>query len=69
MLSTFGGLLADAIDRRKLLVICQTQQMVFSFVLAWIVSVNHPSKGLLIGCVEKVPQGRMRGGSYTYTSR
>src|SRR5205823_8402582 len=24
---------------------------------------------LLIGCVEQVPEGRMMGGSYTYTSR
>lgn len=51
VLSTFGGLLADAVDRRKLLVLCQAQQMIFSFVLAWIVSVDHPSKALLVGCV------------------
>lgn len=57
VLSTVGGLLADIIDRRRLLIIAQTQQMLFSFVLAGIVSIDHPSKALLVGCVALIGIG------------
>ncbi|MDQ1402313.1 MAG: hypothetical protein QOG03_629 [Actinomycetota bacterium] len=50
LLSIVGGALADAFDRRRVLVAAQTEQMVVSFVLAW-VAAHHPSQGLLFACV------------------
>jgi MFS family permease len=47
LLSIVGGLLADTIDRRMLLIACQTEQMVLSFVLAFVVARPHPSKTML----------------------
>jgi MFS family permease len=57
VLSTVGGLLADALDRRRLLVVAQAEQMVFSFVLAWIVHGANPSKALVVGCVTLIGIG------------
>jgi MFS family permease len=51
LLSTLGGALADLVDRRRLLVWCQAEQMVLSFVLAWVVMAHHPSKVALVACV------------------
>jgi predicted MFS family arabinose efflux permease len=51
LLSIVGGLLADTIDRRLLLVGCQVQQMVLSFVLAVVVQQDDPSKTALFLCV------------------
>src|SRR5688572_23261528 len=51
LLSIVGGLLADTIDRRLLLVGCQVQQMVLSFVLAFVVQQDDPSKVALFLCV------------------
>jgi MFS family permease len=50
-LSLIGGLLADSIDRRMLLVITQVEQMVLSFVLAVFASQHHPSHAALFFCV------------------
>jgi MFS family permease len=50
-LSLVGGLLADSIDRRMLLVITQVEQMVLSFVLAVFASQHHPSHAALFFCV------------------
>lgn len=47
-LSIVGGLLADTIDRRLLLIACQAEQMILSFVLAVVVSHPHPSKSVLV---------------------
>jgi MFS family permease len=47
LLSIVGGLLADSVDRRWLLIWCQAEQMVFSFVLAWVANGAHPSKAAL----------------------
>jgi MFS family permease len=47
LLSIVGGLLADTIDRRMLLIACQAEQMILSFVLAFVVSHPHPSKSIL----------------------
>jgi MFS family permease len=57
LFSTVGGLLADAVDRRLLLVWMQAEQMVFSFVLAWIVWVPHPSKTLVVACTALIGIG------------
>jgi MFS family permease len=51
LLSIVGGLLADTIDRKWLLIGCQVQQMVLSIVLAVIVSQDDPSKTALFLCV------------------
>jgi MFS family permease len=57
VLSTVGGVLADAIDRRRLLVLAQAEQMAMSFVLAFIVRGDHPSKALVVACVAAVGIG------------
>jgi MFS family permease len=57
LLSPFGGLLADAVDRRTLLICMQAEQLVFSFVLAYIVWVPHPSKALVVGCTALIGIG------------
>lgn len=51
LLSIVGGLLADTVDRRKLLVACQVEQMLLSFVLAWVASGDNPSRAALFGCM------------------
>jgi len=52
LLSLFGGTLADRRDRRKLLIILQTEQLVFSLALAAIVAASdNPSRVLIFGCV------------------
>ncbi|HUP87162.1 MAG TPA: MFS transporter [Acidimicrobiales bacterium] len=50
-LSIVGGLLADTIDRKWLLIGCQIQQMVLSIVLAIVVAGDQPSKTALLLCV------------------
>ena len=51
-LSLFGGLIADKLDRRKLLICLQLEQALFSLVLAAVVSwVAVPSQLALFGCV------------------
>ncbi|HVM08098.1 MAG TPA: MFS transporter [Acidimicrobiales bacterium] len=50
-LSIVGGLLADTIDRRLLLVACQVEQMILSFVLAFVVAQDEPSRGAILVCV------------------
>ena len=51
VLSIVGGALADAFDRKKLLIICQIEQLVLSLVLAGIASQDDPSKAALFLCV------------------
>jgi MFS family permease len=50
-LSTLGGLLADVVDRRRLLVGAQLAQLGFSFALAGIALADHPSHGLIVAAV------------------
>jgi MFS family permease len=50
-LSTTGGLLADVLDRRRLLVLAQLGQMVLSFALAALVVGDHPPEGALVALV------------------
>src|SRR5262245_34670142 len=50
-LSTTGGLLADVLDRRRLLVLAQLGQMVLSFALAALVIADHPPEVALVGLV------------------
>jgi MFS family permease len=51
LLSLVGGLLADSIDRRVLLVAGQAAQMTLSFVLAFIAAQDDPSRAALFFCV------------------
>jgi MFS family permease len=48
ILATVGGLLADAVDRRRLLVTTNLVQLVFSGVLAGVAAAPHPSRTLLL---------------------
>jgi MFS family permease len=57
VLSPVSGVLADALDRRRLLVAAQTEQMLFSFVLAWIVHLDHPPKVAVVACVAMIGVG------------
>src|SRR5712692_6071888 len=49
--STLGGLLADVVDRRRLLVITQLEQLALSGVLAGLAATAHPSRVALVACV------------------
>lgn len=51
LLSIVGGVLADTVDRRWLLIGCQLQQMVLAFVLAYVVSFDDPSRTAILLCV------------------
>ena len=58
LLSVVGGMVADALDRRKLLIVLQTEQLVFSLALAAIVAgSDDPSRVLIFGCVLAVGIG------------
>lgn len=51
LLSIVGGLLADTIDRRLLLIACQLEQLVLSLLLAFAASADHPSRTFIFLCV------------------
>jgi predicted MFS family arabinose efflux permease len=51
LLAMVGGLLADIVDRKKLLIGCQVEQLAFSLVLAWAASRPHPSALVVFLCV------------------
>jgi len=57
LLSIVGGALADVVDRRRLLIACQIEQLVFSLALAWAASRTHPSEALVFVCVLAVGIG------------
>src|SRR5215207_11291830 len=49
-MSTVGGVLADVVDRRKLLIITQLQQLVLSVVLAGLAATSNPSRVAIVVC-------------------
>ena len=51
ILSLIGGSLADTVDRRTLLLVCQTWQMVFTFVLAIMLIDGEIEPAILLGIV------------------
>ena len=51
LLSIVGGLLADTIDRRWLLIGCQLEQMLLSFALAAVAAADRPSRAAILLCV------------------
>ena len=48
VLPMVGGLLADKIDRKRLLIILAVEQLVFSIGVALVAASPHPSKVLLV---------------------
>jgi MFS family permease len=61
LLSNVGGVLADILDRRRLLLWTQLQQLVFSVVLAAIATAGHPSRVTLLFCVLVIGVGNALG--------
>src|SRR5688500_16249259 len=62
LLANVGGVLADVMDRRRLLLWAQVQQLVFSLVLAGVVaSSDDPSRSLLFACVLVIGIGNALG--------
>jgi len=51
LFSLVGGLLADAFDRRRLLITVSVLQGVLSLGLAWVARVDSPSRAALVGIV------------------
>ncbi|MHB1786588.1 MAG: MFS transporter, partial [Acidimicrobiales bacterium] len=51
VLSTPGGILADLVDRRRLLMWAQAEQLFFSLVLALLATSRHPSRTGIVGSV------------------
>ena len=62
VLATVGGVLADMVDRRRLLVVTNLEQLVFSLVLAWVASTSHPDRGLLLAVVLAIGIGNALTG-------
>jgi len=63
LLAMVGGVIADRIDRRRWIMWMQSEQAVFSLVLAWIVIANdHPSRLALFLCVLAVGIGNALSG-------
>lgn len=61
VLSNIGGVLADVLDRRRLLLITQFEQLVFSVVLGLMVTGGDPSRALLFVCVLVIGIGNALG--------
>jgi MFS family permease len=58
LLSIPGGVIADAVDRRLLLIVLQVEQLVFSLLLALVVATSaDPSRILLVACVVAIGVG------------
>jgi MFS family permease len=58
LFSLVGGLLADAFDRRRLLVTVSVLQGLLSLGLAWVVRVEDPSRAALVGIVFLIGVGQ-----------
>jgi MFS family permease len=61
VLSNIGGVLADVLDRRRLLLVTQFEQLVFSIVLGLLVVGSNPSRALLFVCVLVIGIGNALG--------
>lgn len=62
LLSIFSGVLADAVDRKVLLIVAQAEQLVMSFALAWFARGPHPSQTAIFLCVLAVGVGSALNG-------
>jgi MFS family permease len=56
-MANLGGVLADVVDRRKLLIITQVEQLVLSGVLAGLATTGNPSRVGLVACVFAIGVG------------
>jgi MFS family permease len=61
-LAAVGGMLADMLDRRKLLIWMQLQQLVFSVLLALLASVSQPNETAIFFCVLAIGIGNALSG-------
>jgi MFS family permease len=61
VLSNVGGALADVLDRRRLLLWTQWQQLFFSIVLAFLATAAHPSQTAIFACVLVIGIGNALG--------
>lgn len=61
-LAPIGGTLADIIDRRKLLIWMQLEQVVFSVLLAVLAAADHPNQGAIFFCVLAIGIGNALSG-------
>jgi MFS family permease len=61
-LAAVGGMLADMLDRRKLLIWMQLQQLVFSVLLAVLASADHPNEAAIFFCVLAIGIGNALSG-------
>ncbi|MER3452732.1 MAG: hypothetical protein C4344_03395 [Acidimicrobiia bacterium] len=62
LIAPLGGYLADILDRRRLLIWAQLEQMAFSFLLAAAAAGAHPSKAAVVACVLAVGIGQAVSG-------
>jgi MFS family permease len=58
LLAFIGGLVADVVDRRRLLIAVSLEQLAFSLVLALLVSTEDPSRLAIIGAVLAIGIGQ-----------
>jgi predicted MFS family arabinose efflux permease len=61
-LAPIGGTLADILDRRKLLIWMQLEQVVFSVLLAVLASASHPDRWAIFFCVLAIGIGNALSG-------
>ena len=61
-LAPLGGTLADILDRRKLLIWMQLEQVVFSVLLAVLASASHPNQWAIFFCVLAIGIGNALSG-------
>jgi MFS family permease len=57
LLSIVGGVLADAFDRRRIILLAQTEQLVASIVLTFVALADRPNKVVLVATVLAVGAG------------
>ena len=62
VLAPVGGLLADVVDRRKLLVLTNLEQLAFAAVLAVVAAADHPSRIVLFAVVVAIGIGNALSG-------
>jgi MFS family permease len=62
VLAPIGGVLADVVDRRRLLVLTNLEQLVFSVVLAVLATTDHPSREALFAVVLAIGIGNALAG-------
>lgn len=58
LLSMIGGVVADLVDRRRLLIVVSLEQLVFSVALALVCSGANPSKVLIVAFVAAIGVGQ-----------